>query len=282
MIRPCLATVCIALTVAVGGCFLIGNQPPTASFQCSADPRPRAEITFTNTSTDPDGFDDLREFVWDFGDNSDPADTLNATHIYATSGVYTIKLTVTDSQGGTDSCRQDLEVKSPIFADPVVASEAVGEGIIWDPVLQVNRIVGTYQYSEMMEAWVICYPMFLDPASGLPYLVPRDICGLIPIDFQPDLDQPIVLRLSWRLTDSDGATLYWYDYATDFPIRDPTRVTGLYAAWDLWNQGWDLHQHSADGVMLNTGLYTVVLTVLEVNTGDIFYWYFPLYVQGTC
>jgi len=276
------AVACAALVAALGGCFLIWNQPPTASFEYTADPRPRAEITFTNTSTDPDGFDDLREFVWDFGDNSDPADTLNATHIYATSGTYTVKLTVTDSQGGTDSCQQTLEVQSPVFAEPVPGSEAVGEGIVWDDQAQTNKIAGMYSYSQALQKWVVCYPVFLDPTTGLPYLVHRNICGLIAIRFQPSLDQPIVLRLSWEIRNGSGDIIFWYDYPTDFPIRDPSQIDGLVAAWDLWGQGWDTSQRSADGALLNEGEYTAILTVLEVNSGDLFYWYFPFVVEVGC
>ncbi|MGB2983531.1 MAG: PKD domain-containing protein [Candidatus Bipolaricaulia bacterium] len=268
------------LSAMLAGCIRLGQ--PTASFTWSANPRPRAEITFINTSTDPDGFDDLREFIWDFGDNSDPADTMNTAHSYATSGIYTVKLTVTDSRGETDSFQVDLEVRSPIFADPVASAEAVGEGFWWDAEHQTHLIAGMYTYSEAEAAWIACYPVFAGPGTGQ-YMVPRNICGLIPIDFQPELDQPIVLRLSWRIEDSEGRTVYWYDYPTDFPIRDPSRVTGLVAVWDLWGQGWTIDQRSADNEILNPGRYQAQLTVIEVNSGDLFYWYFPFNVQwGGC
>jgi len=272
----------LGLCAMLSGCFLFSscNALPTASFEISDDPRPRVEVSFTNTSTDPDGFDDLREFLWDFGDNSDPADTLNAAHTYPVSGLYTVRLTVTDSQGGTDSHQETIEVRSPVFADPRVDAEAVGEGFVWNEQTQTTLIAGMYTYSQAQQAWVVCYPVINQ--GGQLMMIPRNICGLIPIDFQPDLDQPIVLRLSWRITNSAGETVFWYDYPTDFPIRDPSRVTGLVAAWDLWYQGRDMAQRSAEGVVLAEGRYQAELTVIEVNTGDLFYWYFPFTVQVGC
>ena len=274
----------LGLCAMLSGCFLFSscNALPTASFEISDDPRPRVEVSFTNTSTDPDGFDDLREFLWDFGDNSDPADTLNAAHTYPVSGLYTVRLTVTDSQGGTDSHQETIEVRSPVFADPRTEEEYVGEGIVWDEAIQNNRITNRYQYSQALQAWIACYPIFIDPQTGLRYLVPRNICGLLSIDFQPDLDQPIVLRLQWRIVNSLGQSVFWYDYPTDFPIRDPSRITGLVAAWDLWNQGRDMEGRSADGAVLAEGRYETQLTVIEVNTGDLFYWVFPFAVEHGC
>jgi PKD repeat protein len=51
-------------------------------------------------SNDPDPADSLR-FAWDFGDGTSSSDQ-NPTHTYTANGVYTARLTVTDSTGKTD------------------------------------------------------------------------------------------------------------------------------------------------------------------------------------
>ena len=54
-------------------------------------------------SRDPDPGDSIR-FAWDFdGDGTVDSTDPNPTHVYTANGVYTAKLTVTDSSGKTDS-----------------------------------------------------------------------------------------------------------------------------------------------------------------------------------
>jgi glucose/arabinose dehydrogenase/PKD repeat protein len=53
------------------------------------------------TSTDPDG--DSLTYDWDFGDGTAHSANSKPTHIFTTAGKRTVKLTVSDSRGGTDT-----------------------------------------------------------------------------------------------------------------------------------------------------------------------------------
>lgn len=84
-----------------------GLQPPVAA--ASASPisgfRPLS-VQFTgNTSSDPDGDDNLLTYLWDFADNGATSTVANPAHIFTDLGSYNVTLTVTDSDGlmNTDS-----------------------------------------------------------------------------------------------------------------------------------------------------------------------------------
>ena len=91
------------IEVAAGGLQYIAitpDQAPTSSFTISAD-----GLTVScdaTTSSSPIG--GIREYLWDFGDGTDPVSTTSPTtaHIYEKSGTYTITLTVVND-GGTST-----------------------------------------------------------------------------------------------------------------------------------------------------------------------------------
>jgi len=58
-------------------------------------------VSFSGDFTDP-GSSDTHTFVWDFDDGTS-SDQQNPTHTYCDNGIYTVTLTVTDDDGGTDS-----------------------------------------------------------------------------------------------------------------------------------------------------------------------------------
>jgi thermitase len=80
------------------------TKPPFASFTYSPSfPKPGEAVTFNATSSTPNG-GTIVSYYWNFGDGK-----INATtdpiiiHTYAFSGLYNVTLTVTDSEGLTDS-----------------------------------------------------------------------------------------------------------------------------------------------------------------------------------
>jgi hypothetical protein len=79
------------------------NAPPTAAFSFFPNPGSAGSaVFFSDSSTDPDG-GHIACRSWNFGDpGSGPANTstdANPTHTYASSGTYTVTLTVTDDDG---------------------------------------------------------------------------------------------------------------------------------------------------------------------------------------
>ncbi|MFP2924988.1 Ig-like domain-containing protein [Pyxidicoccus sp. 3LG] len=83
-------------------------------------------LTFHAQASDS-GERDTLTFTWDFGDGSAPATGPEATHTYADSGTYTVKVTVTDDVGAfTQSAREVQVANLPPVPEPVPAQTARG------------------------------------------------------------------------------------------------------------------------------------------------------------
>ena len=99
------------------------NQAPTAAFTTTV-----SELTasFDGTgSADADGT--VASYAWDFGDGSTGTGG-TATHAYATSGTYQVKLTVTDNQGSTGTVSRATIVSGPLARDAFARTLASGFG----------------------------------------------------------------------------------------------------------------------------------------------------------
>ncbi len=83
-----------------------GNQPPVADFTYSVD---GLTVTFTDQSYDPDGT--IVSWLWDFGDGT-TSTVQNPIHTYASSGSYSVSLTVTDNEGANSKVTKIISVGS--------------------------------------------------------------------------------------------------------------------------------------------------------------------------
>ena len=99
------------------------NVKPTASFTTSAN---NLAVSFDGTgSTDTDGT--IAGYAWDFGDNATGTGS-KPNHTYSAPGSYTVKLTVTDNSGATDTATKTLQVTGPLAQDSFGRTVASGWG----------------------------------------------------------------------------------------------------------------------------------------------------------
>ena len=94
-------------TGTVSGSVAITNVPPIASFTSSSQ---YLTTTFTSTSTDPDG--SVASYAWDFGDTTTGTGA-SPVHTYPTAGTYPVTLTVTDTDGATNTATGSVTVVDP-------------------------------------------------------------------------------------------------------------------------------------------------------------------------
>jgi PKD repeat protein len=89
------------------------NLPPVCSFTFSpTDPAVGAPVSFNAiSSTDLDG--SIVAYLWDFGDLSPAATSVNPTNTYSAPGSYTVTLLVTDDGGSSTVCSQTVTVACP-------------------------------------------------------------------------------------------------------------------------------------------------------------------------
>ena len=105
---------------------------PSAIFTYSpSDPTLEDIIDFIDTSTDPDGI--ITSWEWDFGDGMISSDQ-NPSHQYINKGVYTVRLTVTDNDGLTNTVEQTITLRNfpPTASFTYSPSEpTVGEEVLF-------------------------------------------------------------------------------------------------------------------------------------------------------
>jgi PKD repeat protein len=82
----------------------------------------------------------ISSFVWNFGDGIiDTSNIAKLTHIYATSGMYTVTLTITDKAGNTNSQSQTINVLPAPFLSSVTFSRNlfVSTGLVQNFTVEV-------------------------------------------------------------------------------------------------------------------------------------------------
>jgi len=86
------------------------NSPPTAAFTFTPQsPLEGQSVVFDGRSSGDDK--GISQYRWDFG-NGDTAQGANPTYAYAVPGSFNVTLTVTDTDGATDSHTQSITVRS--------------------------------------------------------------------------------------------------------------------------------------------------------------------------
>jgi PKD repeat protein len=105
------------------------NREPTASFNHTPlEPTVFQTIQFRDNSTDPDG--NVTAWAWDFGDGTTSTQE-NPTHRYFERGRYTVTLTTTDNDGGTNASTRVITTRNvePTASFRAPSTANVGDGI---------------------------------------------------------------------------------------------------------------------------------------------------------
>ncbi len=146
------------LVLAVAGCS-IGNSPPAANFSYApSDPIARADVQFSDDSTDQGGWFGSGGVVawnWDFGD-SDTSSSQNPKHSYARSGTYSVRLTVTDGDGATASKTKTITVSPSL--DGTWRGTFDNGAVLLDMTLELNHSA-TGGISGVLYIAVQAYPL---------------------------------------------------------------------------------------------------------------------------
>ncbi len=112
------------------------NAAPTAAFTFSPEaPEIGQAVTFTDNSTDPDGF--IASYDWDFGDGS-TAMGIDATNTYDAAGTYSVTLTVVDDGGATAQTTESVTVTESGGTTSELVFDDFEDGLQTDEYIQFN------------------------------------------------------------------------------------------------------------------------------------------------
>jgi GH18 family chitinase len=99
-----------SITITKDGTNPVENYPPVADAGGPYSGMPNEPILFDGTgSSDPEG--DVLEYLWDYGDGIFDNQE-SAIHQYSQEGIFSVSLTVTDSQGASDTSTTFVTVSS--------------------------------------------------------------------------------------------------------------------------------------------------------------------------
>ncbi len=109
------------------------DDPPTAAFTPSASvAAPGAPVSFDASASGPgDPGGTITDYSWNFGDGTpvdDAGGSADASHAFASPGVYTVALTTTDDLGVSATSTQQVTVDAPVAAFTTSPATVVAPG----------------------------------------------------------------------------------------------------------------------------------------------------------
>ncbi len=122
---------------------VVANIPPSASFTHACTD---LDCDFTDTSGDSDG--SISAWLWNFGDGT-TSSLRNPSHTYTAANTYTVNLTVTDDDAGTDNTFADIGVtEPPQFVDYAASGQISVSGSVNGSVADTQTDNGVSQSIE--------------------------------------------------------------------------------------------------------------------------------------
>ena len=116
----------MTLSAAVGKSQTLSNQGPVASFVYLPDaPMPGETVVFDASSSHASS-GQIATYAWDFGDGiTATVGTPTVSHVFLVDGAYTVELTVTDTNGASDSATAVLQVSTVVFFRVVISGTTI-------------------------------------------------------------------------------------------------------------------------------------------------------------
>ncbi len=127
----------------------VNNVAPTVNAGDDQTAIENQEITFNGNYTDP-GILDTHTIEWDLGDGTVVENQLNPTHTYTTPGSYIATLTVTDSDGGTDSDTLEIQVNN---AAPEITEITGDTNTTEGAIANFNAAATSYGGNDLTYTW---------------------------------------------------------------------------------------------------------------------------------
>ena len=127
----------------------VNNVAPTVNAGDDQTAIENQEIIFNGNYTDP-GILDTHTIEWDLGDGTVVENELNPTHTYTTPGSYIATLTVTDSDGGTDSDTLEIQVNN---AAPEITEITGDTNTTEGAIANFNAAAISYGGNELTYTW---------------------------------------------------------------------------------------------------------------------------------
>ena len=109
------------------------DDPPTAAFTPSTSvAAPGATVSFDASASGPgDPGGTITDYTWNFGDDTPVDDTggsADASHAFASPGIYTVALTTTDDLGVSTTSTQQVTIDAPAAAFTISPATVVAPG----------------------------------------------------------------------------------------------------------------------------------------------------------
>ncbi len=106
----------------------VRNVAPTVTMGPDMTVEEGSMFTLSASVFDP-GSGDTHTYLWDFGDGHTASGTLTPSHAYADNGDYTVRLTVTDDDGGQDEVEITITVDNVAPIPSIVSVLPAREGM---------------------------------------------------------------------------------------------------------------------------------------------------------